>query len=58
LKAVFRKYLRKKARWLGYVARAGEIRNAYTILVGKTEIKRAVGRPRRRWMIFEWILGK
>jgi hypothetical protein len=28
----------------------GEKRNAYRILVGKPEGKRALGRPRRRWV--------
>jgi hypothetical protein len=28
----------------------GEKRNAYTILVGKPEGKRPLGRPRRRWV--------
>jgi hypothetical protein len=28
----------------------GEKRNAYRILVGKPEGKRAVGRPRRKWV--------
>lgn len=32
-----------------HVARLWEIRNAYNILVGKFEVKRPVGRPRRRW---------
>jgi hypothetical protein len=27
----------------------GEVRNAYTMLVGKPEGKRPLGRPRRRW---------
>jgi hypothetical protein len=27
----------------------GEKRNAYTILVGKPERKKPLGRPRRRW---------
>jgi hypothetical protein len=36
-----------------------EIRNAYNILVGKTEGKRPLGRPRcRREDILKWILGK
>jgi hypothetical protein len=36
-------------RWAGHVARKGEKRNAYKILVGKPERKRPLGRPRRRW---------
>jgi hypothetical protein len=28
----------------------GEKRNAYRILVGKSEDKRPLGRPRRRWV--------
>jgi hypothetical protein len=31
------------------LARMGETRNAYKILVGKPEGKRRLGRPRRRW---------
>jgi hypothetical protein len=37
-------------RWKGYVARMGEKRNVYMLLVGKPEGKRPLGRPRRRWM--------
>jgi hypothetical protein len=37
-------------RWAGYVARIGEKRNRYRILVGKPEEgKRPLERPRRRW---------
>jgi len=36
-------------RWAGHVARMGERRNTYRVLVGKTEGKRTVGRPRHRW---------
>jgi hypothetical protein len=32
--------------WAGNVARMGEPRNAYNILIGKTEGKRLFGRPR------------
>jgi hypothetical protein len=35
--------------WAGHVARMGEKRNAYRILVGNPEGKRPLGRPRRRW---------
>jgi hypothetical protein len=40
----------KRMRWAGHVARVGEKRNAYRLLVGKPEGKRPLGRPRRRWM--------
>jgi len=33
----------------GHVARVGERRRVYTVLVKKPEIKRPLGRPRRRW---------
>jgi hypothetical protein len=36
-------------RWAGHVARTGEERKAYKVLVGKPEEKRPLGRPRRRW---------
>jgi hypothetical protein len=32
-----------------HVARMGEKRNAYRLLVGKPEGRRPLGRPRRRW---------
>jgi hypothetical protein len=40
----------RRMRWTGHVARMGETRNAYRILVGKPEGKRSLGRPRRRWV--------
>jgi hypothetical protein len=36
-------------RWAGHVARMGEERKVYEVLVGKPEGKRPLGRPRRRW---------
>ena len=36
-------------RWAGHVARMGEDRGVQTVLVGKPEGKRPLGRPRRRW---------
>jgi len=36
-------------RWAGYVARVGERRGVYRVLVGRTEGKRTLVRPRRRW---------
>ncbi|KAJ4447080.1 hypothetical protein ANN_09069 [Periplaneta americana] len=35
--------------WAGNVARMGESRNAYRVLVGRPEGKRPLRRPRRRW---------
>jgi hypothetical protein len=40
----------RRMRWAGHVARIGEKRNAYRLLVGKTEGRRPLGRPRRRWL--------
>jgi hypothetical protein len=36
-------------RWAGYVARRGEERKVYKVLVEKPEGKRPLRRPRRRW---------
>jgi hypothetical protein len=36
-------------RWAGHVARMGEKRDVYRVLVGKPERKRQLGRPRLRW---------
>jgi hypothetical protein len=43
-----------RIRWAGHVARMGEKRNAYRILVGQPEGKRPLGRG--GWTIFKWIL--
>jgi hypothetical protein len=40
----------RRMRWAGHVARMGEKRNAYILLVVKPEGKRPLGRPRRRWV--------
>jgi hypothetical protein len=40
----------RRIRWAGHVARMGERRNAYRRLVGNSEGKRLLGRPRRRWL--------
>jgi hypothetical protein len=39
----------RRVRWAGHVARMGEERKLYKVLVGKSEGKRPPGRPRRRW---------
>jgi hypothetical protein len=49
----------RSMRWAGYVARIGQKRNAYMLLVGKPERKRPLGRQRHRWwIILGWILGR
>jgi hypothetical protein len=40
----------RRMRWAGHVARIGEKRNVYRLLVGKPEGKRPLGRQRRRWI--------
>jgi hypothetical protein len=40
----------RRVRLAEHVARMGEKRNAYRLLVGKTEGKRPLWRPRRRWV--------
>jgi hypothetical protein len=39
----------RKMRWGVHVAHMGEMRNAYSVLVGKPEGKMPLGRPRHRW---------
>jgi hypothetical protein len=39
----------RRMRWAGHVARIGEGRGVYRVLVGRPEDKRPLGRPRRRW---------
>ena len=38
----------RRIRWAGHVARVGERRGVYRVLVGKPEEKRPLGRPRYR----------
>jgi len=37
----------RRMRWARHVARVGERRGVYRVLVGKPEVKRPLGRPRR-----------
>ena len=49
----------RRMRWARQVARTGERRNVYRILVGKPEGKRPLGRPTRRWEDnTRWIFRK
>ncbi|KAJ4443792.1 hypothetical protein ANN_05572 [Periplaneta americana] len=46
---IIRNLKSRRLRWAGHVARMGESRNAYRVLVGRPEGKRPLGGPRRRW---------
>jgi hypothetical protein len=46
---IIRQVKSRRLRWAGHVARMGEERKVYKVLVGKTEGRRQLGRPRRRW---------
>ncbi|KAJ4429626.1 hypothetical protein ANN_21827 [Periplaneta americana] len=46
---IIRNLKSRRLRWAGHVARMGESRNAYRVLVGRPRGKRPLGRPRRRW---------
>jgi hypothetical protein len=46
---IIRQVKSRRMRWAGHVARVGEERKVYKVLVGKLEGKRPLGRPRRRW---------
>jgi hypothetical protein len=39
----------RRMRWAGHVARMGEGRGVYRVLVVRPEGKKPLGRPRRRW---------
>jgi hypothetical protein len=46
---IIRQVKSRRMRWAEHVARMGEERNVYKVLVGKPEGKRPPGRPRHRW---------
>jgi hypothetical protein len=48
--SIIRMIKSRRMGWAGHVAQIVEKRNAYRILVGKTEGKRQLGRRRRRWV--------
>jgi hypothetical protein len=48
--SIIRIIMLRKMRWDGHVARMGEKRSAYRLLMGKPEGKRPLGRPRHRWV--------
>jgi hypothetical protein len=49
--SIIRMIKSRRMRWARHVARMGEKRNAYKVLVVKPETKRPLGRPRCRWVV-------
>jgi hypothetical protein len=45
---IIRRIKSRRMKWAGHVARMGEERKVCRVLVGKSEGKRPLGRPRRR----------
>jgi hypothetical protein len=50
LPSIIRTIKSRRMRWAGPVARMGEKRNTYRLLMGKPERRRPRGRSRRRWV--------
>jgi hypothetical protein len=46
---IIRQITSRRMLWAGHVARMGQGRNVYRVLVGKPEGKRPLERPNRRW---------
>jgi hypothetical protein len=46
---IIRQVKSRRMSWAMHVARMGEERKVYKVLVGKSEGKRPLGRPRFRW---------
>jgi hypothetical protein len=46
---IIRQVQTRRMRWAGHVARMGEERKVYNVLLGKPEGKRPLGRARCRW---------
>ena len=47
--SIIRMIKSRRPKWAGHIARAGERRGAYRVLVQKSEVRRPLGEPRRRW---------
>jgi hypothetical protein len=58
---IIRQVKSRRMRWAGHVARMGEERKVYKVLVGKLEGRRPLGRPRLRWedgiRMGDWLGG-
>jgi hypothetical protein len=45
--------MKSRMRWVGHLVRMQVMRNPNSILIGKSEGERLLGRPRRRWLGIE-----
>jgi hypothetical protein len=50
--SIIRMIKSRRMRWTGHVARMGEKRNAYRIMVGKQKGKKPLGKSRCRWVAY------
>jgi hypothetical protein len=48
--SIIRIIKKRRMRGAGHIARMGEKRNAFKLMVGKPDGKRPLGRPRRWWV--------
>ena len=56
---IFRVIKSRRIRWTVHIARMGERRSAYRVLVSSPEGKIPLGRPRREWRtVLKWIFRK
>jgi hypothetical protein len=51
--SIIRIFKSRRMRSVGHIARMGEKRNAYKLLVGTPEGKKPLERPRRRWHLLD-----
>jgi hypothetical protein len=56
--SIIRMIKSRRMRWARHVTQMGAKRNAYRILLRKSEGKRPLGRPKRGWTILKWILER
>ena len=47
---IVRTLISRRMRWAGHVVCMGEERGLYRVLLGKSEGRRLLGRPRHRWV--------
>jgi hypothetical protein len=56
--AIIRTIKSRRKGWVGHVARMGEKRYAYRLLVGKPEGRTPIDQHINGWIILRWILKR